>query len=55
MLTYWPTVVAARGARWAHVRVCIISIVMPFAIAAIAVVAFIINESNMRAGFPKAR
>ncbi|MFF3453954.1 hypothetical protein ACFYXH_06390 [Streptomyces sp. NPDC002730] len=34
-LTYWLTVLASRGARWAHLRVRIISITMPIAIIAI--------------------
>ncbi|GAA3306128.1 hypothetical protein GCM10020219_002100 [Nonomuraea dietziae] len=54
-VTYWLTVVTARGARWAYVRVRIISIVIPFAIIAIAAVAFIVNGSSLRAAFSKAR
>ncbi|MFF1695620.1 hypothetical protein ACFVXC_18635 [Streptomyces sp. NPDC058257] len=34
-VTYWLTVLAARGARWAYLRVRVISIVMPIAIIAI--------------------
>ncbi|MFI7101098.1 hypothetical protein ACIBK8_17200 [Streptomyces sp. NPDC050161] len=34
-VTYWLTVLAARGARWAHQRVRIISVVMPLAIVAV--------------------
>ncbi|MGW0804317.1 hypothetical protein [Nonomuraea sp. NPDC002799] len=34
-VTYWLTILAARGARWAYTRVRIISIVMPFAIIAV--------------------
>ncbi|MCP2168826.1 hypothetical protein LX83_005704 [Goodfellowiella coeruleoviolacea] len=33
---YWFTVLAARGARWAYVRVRIISVVVPIAIIAIS-------------------
>ncbi|WP_066951300.1 hypothetical protein [Microtetraspora fusca] len=31
-VTYWLTVLASRGARWAYLRVRVISIVMPIAI-----------------------
>ena len=34
-VTYWLTVLAARGARWAYLRVRVISIVMPVAIVAV--------------------
>ncbi|MFG2226916.1 hypothetical protein [Streptomyces sp. NPDC048644] len=34
-VTYWLTVLAARGARWAYQRVRIISVVMPLAIVAV--------------------
>ncbi|KWT62260.1 hypothetical protein ADL21_09055 [Streptomyces albus subsp. albus] len=34
-VTYWLTVLAARGARWAYLRVRILSVVMPVAIVAI--------------------
>ncbi|WAL66194.1 hypothetical protein ORV05_36060 [Amycolatopsis cynarae] len=34
-VTYWLTVLASRGARWAYVRVRIISVVVPIAIIAI--------------------
>jgi hypothetical protein len=34
-VTYWLTVLAARGARWAYLRVRIISVVMPVAIIAV--------------------
>ncbi|MEU6788889.1 hypothetical protein ABZ912_57740 [Nonomuraea angiospora] len=34
-VTYWLTVRAARGARWAYLRVRVISIVMPVAIVAV--------------------
>ncbi|MEU0569769.1 hypothetical protein ABZ297_30930 [Nonomuraea sp. NPDC005983] len=34
-VTYWLTVLASRGARWAYLRVRIISIIMPPAIIAI--------------------
>ncbi|MER6951587.1 hypothetical protein ABT294_46985 [Nonomuraea sp. NPDC000554] len=37
-VTYWLTVLASRGKRWAYVRVRIISIVMPPAIIAIDVI-----------------
>ncbi|MFI6597285.1 hypothetical protein ACIBHX_13600 [Nonomuraea sp. NPDC050536] len=37
-VTYWLTVLASRGARWAYLRVRIISIIMPFAIIAIDVI-----------------
>jgi hypothetical protein len=33
--TYWLTVLAARGARWAYLRVRVISVIMPIAIIAI--------------------
>ncbi|MEU6933554.1 hypothetical protein AB0A05_30835 [Streptomyces sp. NPDC046374] len=36
-VAYWLTVAAARGARWAYVRVRIIAVVMPFAIVVIDV------------------
>ncbi|GAA3597747.1 hypothetical protein GCM10022419_096340 [Nonomuraea rosea] len=35
VVTYWLTVRAARGARWAYVRVRVISVVVPIAIVAI--------------------
>ncbi|MGI5491317.1 hypothetical protein [Microtetraspora malaysiensis] len=31
-VTYWLTVLASRGARWAYLRVRIVSIIMPLAI-----------------------
>jgi len=34
-VTYWLTVLAARGARWAYVRVRIICVLVPIAIIAI--------------------
>ena len=34
-VTYWLTVLASRGARWAYLRVRVISIIMPIAIIAI--------------------
>ncbi|WP_030678607.1 hypothetical protein [Streptomyces rimosus] len=34
-VTYWLTVLAARGARWAYLRVRVISVVMPVVIVAI--------------------
>ncbi|WP_407285293.1 hypothetical protein [Streptomyces sp. BP-8] len=34
-VTYWLTVLAARGARWAYLRIRIISIIMPPVIIAI--------------------
>ncbi|WP_186382476.1 hypothetical protein [Amycolatopsis rhizosphaerae] len=34
-VTYWLTVLASRGARWAYVRVRIISVVVPIAVIAI--------------------
>lgn len=34
-VTYWFTVLAARGARWAYVRVRVISVVVPVAIVAV--------------------
>ncbi|MER5183963.1 hypothetical protein ABT009_37450 [Streptomyces sp. NPDC002896] len=37
-VTYWLTALASRGARWAYLRVRIISIVMPLAIIAIDVI-----------------
>ncbi|MET1071342.1 MAG: hypothetical protein ABWY11_01720 [Umezawaea sp.] len=39
VVTYWLTVVAARGARWAYVRLRIISVVVPIAIVVIDLVA----------------
>lgn len=35
VVAYWLTVMAARGARWAYLRMRIISVVMPIAIIAI--------------------
>ncbi|MES4901307.1 MULTISPECIES: hypothetical protein [unclassified Streptomyces] len=35
VVTYWLTVVASRGARWAYIRVRIIAVVVPVAIIAI--------------------
>ncbi|MFF0742729.1 hypothetical protein ACFYVL_20255 [Streptomyces sp. NPDC004111] len=35
---YWLTVVAARGARWAFVRIRLLTVVMPAAIVAIDVI-----------------
>jgi hypothetical protein len=35
VVTYWLTVLASRGARWAYVRVRIISVIVPIAIIAI--------------------
>ncbi|RSM91606.1 hypothetical protein DMH04_01070 [Kibdelosporangium aridum] len=35
VVAYWLTVVAAKGARWAYVRVRIICVVVPIAIVAI--------------------
>ncbi|MDW6061917.1 hypothetical protein SAZ11_32720 [Streptomyces sp. FXJ1.4098] len=35
VVTYWLAVVAARGARWAYIRVRIIAVVVPIAIIAI--------------------
>ncbi len=32
---YWLTVLASRGARWAYLRVRIISVIMPFVIIAV--------------------
>ncbi|MFD1542403.1 hypothetical protein [Nonomuraea guangzhouensis] len=77
VVTYWLAVLASRGARWAYVRVRIISVIVPIAIIAIdgipgalplwfvalqvagalALVpaAFIVNRSELRAAFPKAR
>ena len=37
-VTWWLTVVAARGARWAFVRVRIICVVVPVAIVAIDII-----------------
>ncbi|MEV6041079.1 hypothetical protein AB0L65_58955 [Nonomuraea sp. NPDC052116] len=34
-VTYWLTVLAARGTRWAYLRVRVISIAMPVAIVAV--------------------
>ncbi|MEU2787919.1 hypothetical protein [Streptomyces sp. NPDC007100] len=34
-VTYWLTVLAARGARWAYVRIRVISVVVPVAIVVI--------------------
>ncbi|MEU4232491.1 hypothetical protein AB0F17_50035 [Nonomuraea sp. NPDC026600] len=77
VVTYWLTVLASRGARWAYVRVRIISVIVPIAIIAIDGIpgalppwfvamqiagaltlvpaAFIVNRSELRAAFPKAR
>ncbi|MEV4250118.1 hypothetical protein AB0J63_42785 [Streptosporangium canum] len=35
VVTYWLTALASRGARWAYVRVRIISVIVPIAIIAI--------------------
>ncbi|MFK4268019.1 hypothetical protein [Streptomyces milbemycinicus] len=35
VVTYWLTVVASRGARWAYIRVRIIAVVVPIAVIAI--------------------
>ena len=35
VVTYWLTVLAARGARWAYVRVRVISVVVPVAVIAV--------------------
>jgi hypothetical protein len=35
VVTYWLTVVASRGARWAYIRVRVIAVVVPIAIVAI--------------------
>ncbi|MGC7094410.1 hypothetical protein ACPZ19_07090 [Amycolatopsis lurida] len=46
-VAYWFTVLAARGARWAYVRMRVISVVVP--------AAFIVNGPRLRAAFSKAR
>lgn len=35
VVTYWLTVLAARGTRWAYTRVRIISVIVPIAIVAV--------------------
>ncbi|MEU5607918.1 hypothetical protein AB0H03_04040 [Streptomyces sparsogenes] len=35
VVTYWLTVVASRGARWAYIRVRVIAVVVPIAIITI--------------------
>ncbi|MER6144283.1 hypothetical protein ABT174_30290 [Streptomyces sparsogenes] len=35
VVTYWLTVVASRGARWAYIRVRVIAVVVPIAVVAI--------------------
>ncbi|MGW1864972.1 hypothetical protein ACWCPS_05375 [Streptomyces mauvecolor] len=37
-VTYWLTVIAAQGKRWAYVRVRVVSVVVPIAIVAVDII-----------------